>query len=116
MSCALDILVLKSQTKDHPRLDTDLNKAITTKEIKQNKTNLVKQKIREDVVTGEIMRTTRTIALISKMSQNAHITKAVATSRQKSVFDYLHAYRTQHILVHVSFSSLFLRRGWRHRM
>lgn len=35
MSCALDILVLKSQTKDHPRLDTDLNKAITTKEIKQ---------------------------------------------------------------------------------
>lgn len=42
---------------------------------------------------GEVVRATRTIALVAEVSDNAHVTKAMPTSREESVLYDLHANR-----------------------
>ena len=50
---------------------------------------------------GEEVRATRTIGLVTEMRDNAHVAEAMATRGEKRVRYDLHAYRTQHVLVHV---------------
>ena len=68
---------------------------------------------------GEEVRATRTIGLVTEMRDNAHVAEAMATRGEKRVRYDLHAYRTQHVLVHVvayCYFYRFLRRFFRRRL
>jgi hypothetical protein len=62
------------------------------KRFESEKTNLVEQEVGEQVVDGEVLGTTRAIALVAEVSDDAHVAEAVTTSGEKCVFYHLHAY------------------------
>ena len=59
----------------------------------------MEQEIREDLVGSEVMATARAIVLVTEVSGDAHVTKAVTTSCEEGIFYNLHANRAEEILV-----------------
>lgn len=56
------------------------------------------------------MRATRTIAFVVEVSDNAHVTKAMTTSREESVLDDLHANWAQHVLIRIFHDRILIHR------
>lgn len=64
------------------------------RENQYRKRDLVEQEIGEDMGGSEVTIARRTIALVAKVSNEAHVTKAMATSSKECVLYNLHTYRT----------------------
>lgn len=68
------------------------------------------------MVGGEVVSAARTVALVSQVDDNAHVTETVATGSEKRVRNDLHAYWAQRVLVQLTsygLRSLLIRRGMR---
>ena len=61
--------------------------------------NLVEEEIGVEVILGEVISATRTIALVVEVGDDAHVAEAVAAGRQEGVLDDPHADGAEQILV-----------------
>lgn len=81
-----------------------LNKSIISiirdikKQIEGGK-NLLEQEIREELIGSEVMATARAIVLVTEVSGDAHVAKAVTTYCEEGIFYNLHANRAEEILL-----------------
>ena len=71
-------------------------------ELIEIKVYLIKEEIREELTVGEMATTARAVILAAEMSDNAHITEAMATSSEKRILYQLHTNRAHQIPIHLS--------------